>query len=112
MSRRIFNILGWVTAISILEAHTAGHSVVCVCYSLGLESPSTLEDNFLGWCFPDGHAFVFLVESSGLEVEVVSRAACLPALYPREGRSCILLLGGFSLEVPITSGRAPSSLRS
>lgn len=32
-------------------------------------------------------------------MEVVFLAACLPALYPREERSCFLLLGGFFVQV-------------
>lgn len=61
----------------------------CVCYSLGQESSGALEGSFLaveGWRSPASNAFVSLVESSGLEMEVVFLAACLPALlYPREG---------------------------
>lgn len=56
-----------------------------VCYSLGQELSGTLEGSFLaveGWRSPAGHAFVSLVESLGIEMEVVFLAACLPACLP------------------------------
>lgn len=74
------NVLGWVIAPGILEALTGSH----------------LEDSFLaveGWWVPDSGVFVFLIESSGLEAEGDSLAACLTP----QGRKVLFSPAWFSL---------------
>lgn len=52
-----------------------------------------------GRWLPNGGAFVFLIESSGLEAEVDSPVACLPYTPGKEGLvlSCLVFLIGHKL---------------